>query len=125
MLSFQPCIFSCSCFNIGQQSSSDIPYADPGSWNSASTATGGATSQQQVQQQEKGKDAAEETSQKSQQQQSQNVKQLNQSLPTSQRPATASQILASIQNPSRSKLAPVTKPTGLDPVAILRERESR
>ncbi|XP_028404459.1 transcription activator BRG1-like isoform X2 [Dendronephthya gigantea] len=44
---------------------------------------------------------------------------------TPSRPATASQILATIQNPARSRLAPVAKPAGLDPVAILRERESR
>lgn len=55
------------------------------------------------------------------------VSQASQSSATqsSTRPATASQILATIQNPARSRLAPVAKPTGLDPVAILRERESR
>ena len=124
-LFYQQLTVSCSFISsfliiIGQQSSSDIPFTDPNSWNSSVSSTTNAGSQSQIQQQEKGKDSVEETTPKPPQQ-----KQPSQPLPTTQRPATASQILANIQNPSRSKLAPVSKPPGLDPVAILRERESR
>ena len=121
----------------GQLPPSESTYADS-SWNSASQPPvsntsqqpqttqqptqppGQPSSQQATQQptQQPNKDPSEDSQSKPQQ------KQPNQQAPA-QRPANASQILANIQNPSRSKLAPVSKPPGLDPVAILKERETR
>ena len=83
-------------------------------WNSPATSTANASQPPQ----EKGKEEEQKPA----------ATQSNQNTRTAQaapRPATASQILATIQNPARSRLAPVAKPAGLDPVAILRERESR
>ncbi len=104
-----------TCLNFAApQIPADNTSNESSNWSSPATGTANVTQPTQ----EKGKEEEQKP-------QAAQANQNTRPAQAPQRPATASQILATIQNPARSKLAPVAKPAGLDPVAILRERESR
>ena len=103
-------------FFEAQKVPSDNTANEFNNWGSPAASTANAISSQPKQ---------EKTKEEEQKPQVTQAAQAVRPAQTSSRPATASQILATIQNPARSRLAPVAKPAGLDPVAILRERESR